>query len=124
MQWREEYGILEYSWNCRCAWYSDALCCNPMTDFIERLPLRLAALAGLLVGAASVFAGADAWAALIRVGAAFFIFGILGLGLRALLREPPHPAPHAPHPASEPQDPDTGNAVDQKTPEMTIDDLK
>lgn len=95
-----------------------------MTDFIERLPLRLAALAGLLVGAASVLAGVDAWVVLIRVGIAFAVFGGLGLGLRTILHEASPTAPHPPISTSEPQNSDTGGNVDQKTPEMTVDDLK
>ena len=59
-----------------------------MTDFLERLPWRLASLAGLLVGIASLIAGTDSWVSLLRVGAAFLIFGGLGTALRALMRSP------------------------------------
>ena len=95
-----------------------------MTEFLERLPWRLGALAGLLVGAVSLIAGADPWVSLLRVGAAFLIFAGLGLALRILMRGSPPPPPHPP--ASKPPDAgdnETGSHVDQKTPEMTVDDL-
>lgn len=71
-------------------------CRTPVNLFVERLPLRIAALAGLLVGGISLASGADAWICLLRVGAAFALFGALGLGLRAVLHSgppPPHPPP-------------------------------
>lgn len=67
-----------------------------MNPFLEHLPWRVASLAGLMVGAISLATGADVWVCLLRVGAAFFVFGVLGLGLRAVLRQgvaaPPPPA--------------------------------
>lgn len=59
----------------------------PMNHFVERLPWRVAALAGLLVGAISLVGGVDAWSSLLRVGAAFLLFGLFGLGLRAVLQQ-------------------------------------
>ena len=56
-----------------------------MNPFLEHLPWRVASLAGLMVGAISLATGADVWTCLLRVGAAFFLFGVLGLGLRAVL---------------------------------------
>lgn len=66
-----------------------------MNLFAERLPWRIAALAGLLVGGISLASGADPWVCLLRVGVAFALFGALGLGLRAVLRSeaPPSPPP-------------------------------
>ena len=65
-----------------------------MNPFAERLPWRIAALAGLLVGGISLAFGADPWVCLLRVGVAFALFGALGLGLRAVLRSsPPSPKP-------------------------------
>ena len=91
-----------------------------MTEFVERLPWRLAALAGLLVGATSLIGGTDIWATMLRVGAASAVFGLLGLGLRAVLlpgvREAPAPSAKG--------DGATGAHVDQTTPEMTVEDLQ
>ena len=68
-----------------------------MNPFAERLPWRIAALAGLLVGGISLAFGADPWVCLLRVGVAFALFGALGLGLRAVLRSgPPPPKPPPP----------------------------
>ena len=84
-----------------------------MNQFVERLPWRVAALAGLIVGAVSLATGADAWTSIERVGAAFFGFALLGLGLRAVLQQgrPAPPAGHA-----------RGRHFDQTTPEETPDD--
>lgn len=67
-----------------------------MNLFAERLPWRIAALAGLLVGGISLASGADPWVCLVRVGVAFALFGALGLGLRAVLRAAPPPPPPPP----------------------------
>ncbi len=84
-----------------------------MNQFLERLPWRVAALAGLMVGAISLVRGADAWTSLLRVGAAFLLFGLFGLILRAALQQGlPHP------PASEGR----GQLFDQKTPELPPDE--
>jgi hypothetical protein len=93
-----------------------------MTEFLERLPLRLGALGGLLVGGASLIAGVDPWVSLLRVGLAFVVFGGLGLGLRALMGKPPPPPDPGPTPPPS-GDTETGSHVDHKTPEMTVDDL-
>ncbi len=58
-----------------------------MNQFVERLPWRVASLAGLMVGGISLAGGVDAWGSLLRVGAAFLVFGLLGLGLRAVLQQ-------------------------------------
>lgn len=94
-----------------------------VSDFVERLPWRVAALAGLLVGAMSLLGGTDLWATLLRVGAAFAIFGLLGWGLRSLLQS----VPSNPAPPSNPPGPDSagqGAHVDQTIPEMTVEDLQ
>ena len=54
------------------------------------LPWRIAALAGLIVGAISLLTGAGSWTSLLRVSAAFVVFGAAGFGLSLLLQaEPP-----------------------------------
>jgi hypothetical protein len=88
-----------------------------MNPFLEHLPWRVASLAGLMVGVISLATGADVWACLLRVGAAFFLFGALGLGLRAVLRQsaavtPPPPAPTKPGAADH-----RGARFDQTTPD-------
>ena len=85
-----------------------------MSELVERLPWRLGALGGLVVGAAGVLGGTDLWPLLVRVGAAFAAFYGLGLVLRAVLRGgggPPPPPNNA------------GAHVDAKTPDMTPADL-
>jgi len=88
-----------------------------MNPFLEHLPWRVASLAGLMVGAISLATGSDVWVCLLRVGAAFFLFGVLGLGLRAVLRQgvaapPPAKNPAADHPAADHR----GKRFDQTTP--------
>ena len=60
-----------------------------MNHFVERLPWRIAALAGLLVGGISLLTGADPWTSLLRVAAAFAVFGAAGFALRLLLQTEP-----------------------------------
>ena len=55
--------------------------------FAHFLPWRVASLAGLLVGGLSLYQRVDVWDCLLRVGAAFFLFALLGLGLRATLQD-------------------------------------
>lgn len=87
-----------------------------MNPFLEHLPWRVASLAGLMVGAISLATGADVWTCLLRVGAAFFLFGVLGLGLRAVLGQsaavPPPPSAADRHAADH-----RGKRFDQTTPE-------
>jgi len=92
-----------------------------MNDFARRLPWRLAALAGLLIGGVSLAGGTDPWQCLLRAAAAFALFGLLGMGLRALLeigvpRKEPGPAPPAPKT-------NKGTRVDHTTPPMSAGDL-
>ena len=85
-----------------------------MNPFLEHLPWRVASLAGLMVGAISLATGADVWTCLLRVGAAFFLFGVLGLGLRAVLQQSSADRP----PAAKPHAADhRGQRFDQTTPE-------
>jgi len=85
-----------------------------MNPFLEHLPWRVASLAGLMVGAISLATGADVWTCLLRVGAAFFLFGALGLGLRAVLRQ----GVAAPPPAADRHTAEhRGKRFDQTTPE-------
>lgn len=72
------------------------------------LPWRIAALAGLIVGAISLLTGADAWSSLLRVSAAFVVFGAAGFGLSLLLQAEP--------PAAQ------GRHFDQTTPEDSPED--
>lgn len=97
-----------------------------MSEIVERLPWRLGALAGLLVGAVSLFGGTDPWICLVRVAAAFLLFGLLGLGLRSLFR---HGLASASPSNKDPDSKDgtsdaSGTHVDQTTPEMTVEDLQ
>ena len=85
-----------------------------MNLFLERLPLRIAALAGLLVGAVSLAGQVDLWVCLLRAGAAFVSFGLMGLGLRAVL------LPGGPPDSG---DGSKGTLLDQTTPPLTPDDL-
>jgi len=62
-----------------------------MNPFVEHLPWRVAALAGLVVGGVSFAAAVDVWTCLLRVGAAFVLFGLGGLALRSALRQPAPP---------------------------------
>ena len=55
------------------------------SPFLERLPLRVGALAGLVVGAVSLLGSVDPWVCLLRAGAAFLLFALAGLALRAIL---------------------------------------
>ena len=84
-----------------------------MNPFLEHLPWRIASLAGLMVGAISLVTGADVWTCLLRVGAAFFLFGALGLGLRAVLGQS---APAAPPRVDRHTAEHRGRRFDQTTP--------
>lgn len=82
----------------------------------ERLPWRLAALAGLLVGAISGASGTDLWVCLLRVGLAFALFFALGLALRAALRLPPAKSAPAPsRPVSPAEERPAADAVRDET---------
>jgi hypothetical protein len=87
-----------------------------MNPSVEHLPWRLAAVAGLAVGAVSLWAGVDLWAALLRVGAAFVVFGLGGLGLRAVLRQ--SAARGGTPPGLRP-----GAHMDETTPPMRVEDV-
>ena len=68
------------------------------------LPWRIAALAGLIVGAISLLTGADPWTSLLRVSAAFAVFGAAGFGLSFLLQaDPPAQGRHFDQSASDQQ---------------------
>lgn len=56
------------------------------------LPWRIAAFAGLLVGAISFGTGAGLWTCLLRVSIAFAVFGAAGLALNLLLQADTPPA--------------------------------
>lgn len=87
-----------------------------MNPFVERLPWRVAALAGLIVGVLRLAGGSDVWNSFLWVGAAFLVFGLLGLGLRAALLRGVVPPPGS-----------RGQNFDQTTPEepdSSPDDVK
>lgn len=91
-----------------------------MNSFFQHLPWRVASLAGLMVGAISLASGVDVWACLLRVCAAFVVFGAFGLGLRSVLQQsesvtPPKTSAHPP-PADH-----RGQRFDQTTPEPELD---
>ncbi len=86
-----------------------------MNPSVEHLPWRIAAVAGLVVGAVSLWAGVDLWVVLLRVALAFAAFGLGGLGLRAVLRPS---AGHRPPGVTRP-----GAHVDQTTPPMSVEDV-
>ena len=66
----------------------------PMNNFdVEHLPWRVAALAGLIVGGISLAGGSEIWTCLLRVGAAFLVFALAGLLLRAVMRLGVDPPP-------------------------------
>ncbi len=97
-----------------------------MNDFARRLPWRLGALGGLLVGAISLAGEVDLWACLLRTGAAFAVFGLLGLGLRTLLEAGMSKEPSKRASAQDPADgarAAAGTHIDQKIPPMTPGDL-
>ena len=78
------------------------------------LPWRIAALAGLIVGAISLLTGADPWTSLLRVSAAFAVFAAAGFALSFLLQAGTPPAQdhhsaqgrHFDQSASDPQAPE------------------
>lgn len=86
-----------------------------MDEFIDRLPVRIAALAGLLVGAVSLYRGASVFGALERVLAAMAVFGVLGAFMRLLIKqstlEQTYQVEHR------------GRHLDAVTPGMTVEDL-
>ena len=77
-----------------------------MNHFVG-LPWRIASLAGLLVGGISLLYGAGFWTCLLRVAAAFVVFGAAGFGLQFALQAEP---------------PDQGKHFDQTTPGESPDD--
>ncbi len=88
-----------------------------MNSFFQHLPWRVASLAGLMVGAISLASGVELWTCLLRVGAAFVVFGVFGLGLRSVLQQSasvtPPKTPPKPHPTADHR----GQRFDQTTPE-------
>ena len=123
LQWPLRYGILGH---CFRACTPQGALPSPMNDFVRRLPWRLGALGGLLVGGISLAGGVDLWACLLRAGIALAVFGGLGLGLRALMEAGTDGVPAAPSARREEpgaRSGQTGTHVDQKTPPMTPGDL-
>ena len=58
-------------------------------NYFASLPWRIASLAGLLVGGISLLTGAGAWTCLLRLAAAFAVFGVAGFGLKFALQAEP-----------------------------------
>ena len=86
-----------------------------MYDFVNRLPWRLAAAAGLLIGLVSGASGTDLWYCLLRVGIGFLIFGFAGMGLRLILLQSE---------ALKPPAPTRGRHIDRTLPPLTPEDLE
>ena len=86
-----------------------------MNDFIDRLPVKVAALAGLVVGAISLYRGTSFTGSVERVIMAMVAFGLIASVLRALMQ----------HSASEQRRPveHRGRHLDASTPGMTAEDL-
>jgi len=86
-----------------------------MNDFLQGLPIRVASLAGLVVGVVSWYNGTTLIGCLERIAIAIAIFGVLAVILRALIQ------------AFGAQDPeqrnDLGRHIDAKTPTITAADL-
>lgn len=82
-----------------------------MNHFVG-LPWRIASLAGLLVGGVSLLYGAGPWTCLLRVAAAFVVFGAAGFGLQFAL--------HAEAPAKDAKR--QGRPFDGATPDDGPDD--
>jgi hypothetical protein len=83
-----------------------------MNNYFERLPVRIAALAGLLVGAVSWRYGTGELVCLERIALAMAVFGALGVALRALLDGEQHLGRSH-----------VGQHIDAVTPEMDLDDF-
>jgi hypothetical protein len=60
---------------------------NPklMRDFVDTLPLRLAAVVAALVGVVCLYEQIDVWVAAWRIGIAFMALLLAGLGVRWLI---------------------------------------
>ena len=86
-----------------------------MDEFIDRLPARLAGLAGLLVGSVSLYGGTSLLGVSERVVVAMIVFGALGATFRLLIQqsalEQDYQVQHM------------GRHLDASTPSMTADDL-
>lgn len=96
--------------------------------YAEHLPWRVAALAGLLVGGISLATGADVWDCLLRVGAAFLVFAVAGLGFRAVLQSgtglPVAPGTHSVRKSSEHISEEPGGAAAHGTDDAASDSPK
>jgi hypothetical protein len=86
-----------------------------MDEFIDRLPARLAALAGIMVGSVSLYGGTSLLGVGERVLVAMIVFGLLGAILKLLIQqsalEQNYQVQHM------------GRHLDASTPSMTADDL-
>jgi len=83
-----------------------------MDEFIDRLPARLAGLAGLLVGSVSLYGGTSLLGVSERVVVAMIVFGLLGAIFKLLIQQ-----------SALEQDQFMGRHLDASTPTMTADDL-
>lgn len=86
-----------------------------MDEFIDRLPIRVASLAGLIVGAVSLSRGTSLTGVGERVVAAMLAFGLLTSVLRLLMRQSAREQNY--------QVEHMGRHLDATTPGMTADDL-
>jgi hypothetical protein len=87
-----------------------------MNPFVEHLPWRIAAVAGLVVGGVSLCAGTGLWVTLMRVGVAFVIFALIGFGLQAILQQ----GAREDRPKGDAR---TGAHIDQTTPPMSVEEV-
>lgn len=87
-----------------------------MDNFIERMPLRIAALAGLIVGGISLYTDVSLTTCIERVAISLIVFGIAGAILRFAMRlnSQPVEAMHSRH---------VGTRFDSHMPDDMTDDL-
>ena len=86
-----------------------------MDEFIDRLPIRVAALSGLLVGSVSLYGGTSLLGCAERIGVAMVVFGLLASVLRILLKDGGGVQKH--------QVEHRGRHLDTTMPGMTAEDL-
>lgn len=90
-----------------------------MRDFVDTLPLRLAAVVAALVGAVCLWNGVDLWIAAGRIGVTFVLLLMAGLLFRRVVLSLHHESIEPPRDASQ-----AGNMSAHsrgETPEQTVD---
>lgn len=106
-----------------------------MRDFVDTLPLRLAAVVAALVGMVCLWKGVDLWVSAWRIGVTFAVLLLAGLLVRRLilsLWSEPAPDPEGEHPLAQGANnvssqhgaaSTSGNNVDVIAPGTSIADL-